>query len=82
MKVRKPDRLPKELWALVFSAMTVNMTVAVTNVGDAITSLLIIASGLIVTFLMVYTPQFMKFKKDLPNKVMAKKRLNGKFYGV
>ena len=59
--------------------MTVNMTVAVTNVGDAITSLLIIASGLIVTFLMVYTPQFMKFKKDLPNKVMAKNVLMESF---
>ena len=76
---KKTRQITKGIMGLVFSAMTVNMTVAVTNVGDAITSLLIIASGLIVTFLMVYTPQFMKFKKDLPNKVMAKNVLMESF---
>ena len=76
---KKARQVTKAVMGLVFSAMTVNMTVSVENVGDAITSLLIIASGLIVTFLMIYTPQFMKFKKELPNKVMAKNVLMESF---
>jgi len=76
---KKTRQFTKAVMGLVFSAMTINMTVSVENVGDAITSLLIIASGLIVTFLMIYTPQFMKFKKELPNKVMAKNVLMESF---
>lgn len=76
---KKKRQVTKAFMGLVFSAMTINMSVQIESVGEAITSLIIIASGLLVTFLIIYTPQFNKFKKELPNKVMAKNVLMESF---
>ncbi len=60
---------------LVFAAMTVNVVFGWGNVGDALVSVLIIASGLIATFMLIFFPQVWKFRVELPKKVMRKNTL-------
>lgn len=76
---KKRKQLAKAFMGLIFSAMTINMAFAYDNVGSAFISLFIIATGLAVTFFMLYVPHLNRFRKELPNKVMAKKTLLDSF---
>lgn len=63
----------------LFAAMTINVTVSLGNFGAAFTALLIIACGLITTYLLTFFPQVFKFKNELPKKVILKKTLYDSF---
>lgn len=65
-------KISKSITGIMFGAMTVNVTFSANNVGDALVSVLIIAVGLIVTFLIIFFPQAFKFKYDMPQKVILK----------
>lgn len=65
-------KITKSIAGIMFGAMTVNVGFSANNVGDALVSVLIIAVGLIVTFLMIFFPQAFKFKYDMPQKVILK----------
>lgn len=64
---------------ILFAGMTINVTFSIDNVGAALTSLLIISSGLFLTFIMTFFPQVYKFRKELPKKVILKKTLYNSF---
>lgn len=59
----------------LFGAMTINMMFMVENFGEAFTSLLIIMTGLALTYIMIFVPQLFKFKMELPKKVILKNTL-------
>lgn len=65
----------KGFMGFLFSAMTINMSLKVHDVGGALLAVVIIAIGLLVTFLTIFAPRFHKFKNELPKKVMHKKAL-------
>lgn len=65
-------KLTKSITGIMFGAMTVNVAFSTNNVGDALISVLIIAVGLLVTFLMIFFPQAFKYKYDIPQKVILK----------
>lgn len=65
-------QVKKALIGVLFGAMTVNMTLSWGNFGDAISKLLVMGSGLVITFVMVYVPQYLKFVKQIPAKVINK----------
>lgn len=60
---------------VIFGAMTINVMFAWANVWDAFVSVLVIASGLLATFILIFFPQVWKFKFELPKKVMLKNTL-------
>lgn len=60
---------------ILFAGMTINVAFSVGKLGSALTSLLVISSGLIMTFLSTFFPQLYKFKVELPKKVILKKTL-------
>lgn len=62
----------KALIGILFGAMTVNMTLTWGNFGDAFSKLLVMGSGLVITFVMVYVPQYLRFVKHIPARVMNK----------
>lgn len=64
---------------ILFAGMTINVAFSIDNVGAAFTSLLIISSGLFLTFIMTFFPQVYKFRKELPKKVILKKTLYNSF---
>lgn len=72
---KRKRQLTKGFMGIIFSAMTVNMTVTFDNIGSALFSLFIIAAGLLITFVMIYVPHLNRFKRTLPNKVLAKATL-------
>jgi hypothetical protein len=65
----------RALMGLLFGAMTVNVVFSLSNVMDALVSVLVITAGLLATFLLVYFPQVFKFKYELPKKVLLKNTL-------
>lgn len=68
-------RISKLFVGLLFGAMTVNMVFNFENVGNAFISLIIISSGLIITYFMTFIPMIYMFKYDIPKKVILKKTL-------
>jgi hypothetical protein len=68
-------QISKVFNGLLFAGMTVNVAFSVANVGVAFISLLIVSTGLILTYLLNFFPQVFKFKNDLPKKVILKKTL-------
>ena len=60
---------------VLFGAMTVNLVFSAENLGDAFASLMVIATGLIATFILVFFPQVFKFKYEIPKKVLRKHTL-------
>lgn len=68
-------QLRKVITGLMFGAMTVNMSVQVGNLGAALTSLSVIMVGLGITFVLGYVKQVVKFKFEIPKKVILKHTL-------
>lgn len=67
--------ITKTFTGIIFGLMTVNATFAFENIGDALISVLIIGSGLTMTYLMnLYKPIFI-LKYEIPKKVLTKKNL-------
>ena len=62
----------KVFTGLMFGAMTVNMSVQLGNLGTAFTSLLVISAGLMITFLLSYVRQTIKYRFEIPKKVLLK----------
>lgn len=69
------QKLLRAFTGLIFGAMTINITFNWENIGDALVSLLVIGSGLVITFIMSFMPQVFKLKYELPRKVILKKTL-------
>jgi hypothetical protein len=55
--------------------MTVNVTFALSNLMDAVMSVLVIIAGLFITFVMIAFPQYFKLKNIIPKKVIMKHNL-------
>ena len=68
-------KIRKVFTGAMFAGMTINMAFIVNNIGDAFASLLIISVGLMITFIMHYTPQLFKFQYEIPKRVMLKNTL-------
>ena len=60
---------------LLFGAMTVNVSFALSNLTDAVMSVLVIVAGLFITFVMIAFPQYFKLKNIIPKKVIMKHNL-------
>jgi hypothetical protein len=69
------SQVKRAFMGLLFGAMTVNMVFSLESVWDAFISVLVIASGLIATFMLIFFPQVLKFKFEIPKKVMLKNTL-------
>lgn len=67
--------ISKVITGLLFGAMTVNMIIDITNIGNAFISLLIISSGLIISYLMHFFKPLFTLKYELPKKVIQKHTL-------
>lgn len=65
----------KVITGIMFGAMTVNMGVQIGNLGSALVSLLVISIGLGVTFVLSYVKQIIKFRFEIPKKVILKHTL-------
>lgn len=76
---KRKKQISKGIMGIVFSAMSVNMALTVSNLSSALVSLVVILSGLFITYFMIYTPQLNKFKKEIPKKVLGKKILMDSF---
>lgn len=68
-------QLQRGLVGLIFAAMTINVVFAWGNVWDAFVSVIVIASGLMATFMLTFFPQVWKFRFEIPKKVMLKNTL-------
>lgn len=68
-------QIKKVFTGILFGAMTVEMAFRLDNLGAAFTGLIIVSSGLGMTFIMTYMPNFLKLKKTVPKKVLQKKTL-------
>lgn len=69
------QRFSKAFSGVLFGAMTINMIFQLENVGSAFISLLVISSGLVITYLLTFMPAVFRFKVEIPNKVLLKKTL-------
>lgn len=65
----------KGLTGFVFSLMTINVALNFKDVGGAFISLFIIIANLLVTFLLIFSPRYHKFRNELPKKVLHKNAL-------
>lgn len=72
---KRTKQIKKIFTGFMFAAMTINMIFSVDNIGSAFISLLIISTGLILTYVMTYPPQLFKFKFEIPKKVLLKNTL-------
>lgn len=72
---KRSAQINKVFTGLMFGAMTVNMSVQLGNLGTAFTSLLVISAGLMITFLLSYVRQVIKYRFDIPKKVLLKHTL-------
>jgi len=68
-------KLMKVLNGVLFGAMTVNVVFSASGIGAALISILIIAFGLGLTFVMSFIPPAFKLKYDIPKRVIRKKTL-------
>lgn len=68
-------QIKRALIGLIFAAMTINVAFSLGNVGDALISVMVIASGLLATFMLIFFPQVWRFKFELPKKVLLKNTL-------
>lgn len=69
----------KIITGLLFGAMTINMIVDISNFGNAIISLLIISSGLVMSYLINFFKPLFTLKYELPKKVIQKYTLYDSF---
>ncbi len=67
--------ITKVVTGLLFGAMTVNLIVDIGNIGNAFISLLIISSGLAISYLMNFFKPLFTLKYELPKKVIQKHTL-------
>lgn len=74
-KGKRWRQVKKAAGGLLFGAMTLEMVVRLENFGSALTALIIVSSGLALTFIMTYIPQYLKLKNTIPKKVLQKKTL-------
>lgn len=65
--------IQKILFGIMFGGMTINVSFQVRNVGSAFVSLLIIAMGLLATFITIYFPKLFVYKVATPKRVILKK---------
>lgn len=72
---KRKKKFSKIFTGAMFGGMTINMMFAMENIGDAFTSLLIIMTGLAITYIMTFVPQLYKFKVELPKNVILKNTL-------
>jgi len=72
---KRSAQIKRAFIGFIFAAMTINVVFSWGNVGGALISVLVIASGLFATFLLIFFPQVWKFKFELPKKVMRKNTL-------
>lgn len=68
-------RLQRAFGGVLFGAMTVNISFAWSNIGDAFASVLVIISGLAITFILIAFPQYFRLKFILPKRVIMKQNL-------
>ncbi len=60
---------------LLFGAMTYNVSFLWSNIGDAFASLIIIISGLAITFILIAFPNYFRLKHIVPKRVIMKDNL-------
>ncbi|MCD8524532.1 MAG: hypothetical protein LRY67_01830 [Gammaproteobacteria bacterium] len=72
---RIKNKFVKILTGVLFGAMTINVVISASGVGSALLSILIIAFGLGLTFVMSFVPPAFKLKYDVPKRVIRKKTL-------
>lgn len=65
--------IQKIIFGVMFGAMTINVSFSVSNVGSAFVSLLIIAMGLLATFITIYFPKLFIYRVATPKRVILKK---------
>lgn len=65
-------KITKVLSSVLFGVMTIDMVVNFENIGSAMISILIITSGLLITFVSTYVPQYNRYKTKIPNQVLIK----------
>lgn len=65
-------KITKVLSSVLFGIMSIDMIVNFNNVGSAMVSVLIIASGLLLTFVTTYIPVYNKYVDKIPNEVLMK----------
>jgi len=68
-------QLQKMLMGVLFGAMTVNVSFSWSNLGQAFLNMLIVGGGVVVSYFMVFTPQYRKYTHTIPMKVMRKNTL-------
>lgn len=68
-------QLHKMFMGILFGAMTVNMSFSFSNLGQAFLNMIIVGGGIVVSYIMVFTPQYRKYTHTIPMKVMRKNTL-------
>lgn len=68
-------RLGKVITGLLFGAISVNIAFNVQGLGEAMMSVIVISSGLIITYLLSFTPPMFKLKFVIPKGVILKHTL-------
>ena len=68
-------RLGKVITGILFGAISVNIAFNVQGLGEAMMSVIVISSGLIITYLLSFTPPMFKLKFVVPKGVILKHTL-------
>lgn len=68
-------RLGKIMAGILFGAISINIAFNASGITEALISMVIISSGLIITFLMAYMPPVFKLMKEIPKAVILKSTL-------
>lgn len=71
-KGKNGKRVTKFINAILYSLLTIGMVFNLQGIGEALLSVLTIATMLCITALMAFIPRVTKYKRDLPRKVIMK----------
>ena len=71
-KGKNGKRVTKFINAILYSFLTIGMVFNIKGIGEALLSVLTIATMLCITALMAFIPRVAKYKRDLPRKVLMK----------
>lgn len=72
---KRKQQFIRAITGFLFGLLTIDILLRFENFLDALISLFIIGSGLVITFAVIFFPQVFKFKYELPKKVLLKKTL-------
>lgn len=68
-------RLSKVITAILFGALTINIVFNIGGIGEAIVSVIIMAMGMLITFLMAFMQPYFKLRYEIPKNVILKATL-------